>query len=51
MEQKTIDKLSNEEILRQQLELLAEYSQQILDPYELSSITGVMIDIYKALKN
>ncbi|WP_312145709.1 hypothetical protein [Lysinibacillus capsici] len=50
MEHKSIQQPSNEEILRQQLELLAERSKNTTDD-RLSQMTLAMIEIHKQLKN
>lgn len=48
METKTIQKLSNNEILRQQLELLAEVSK-IASDENLPQLTNAMVEVYKSL--
>jgi hypothetical protein len=48
MENKNLSQMSNEEILRQQLQLLAECSQ-ITSHDELPALTHAMVEIYKAL--
>ncbi|WP_338651647.1 hypothetical protein [Lysinibacillus sp. Y5S-8] len=44
-------KLTNEEILRQQLELLAERSVNVVSESELTQLTLVMVEVYKLLPN
>lgn len=48
MEQKSIDQLTNEEILHQQLQLLAEKSKDALVE-ELPELTHAMVEIVKNL--
>nr|DAP98229.1 MAG TPA: hypothetical protein [Caudoviricetes sp.] len=48
MENKTLSKMTEKEILRQQLELLAERSKKCEDA-SLSGITNSMISIYSVL--
>lgn len=50
MNEKRISEMTNEEILRQQLELLAETSRNATD-LELPSLTNSMSIIYSQLKN
>ena len=49
MEKKLISELTNEEILRRMLEVLAEYSQQYCAE-ELPNFAHAMVEVYKALK-
>lgn len=49
MENKQINEMTNEEILRRQLELLAEYSANEACVDELPQLTLAMVEIYKAL--
>lgn len=44
-------KLTNEEILRQQLELLAERSANVVSESELTQLTLAMVEVYKLLPN
>lgn len=44
-------KLTNEEILRQQLELLAERSANVVNESELTQLTLAMVEVYKLLPN
>ena len=48
-EVKTIKNMSNEEILRQQLELLAEHSHETMMLDQLPQISEAMIHIYDRL--
>ena len=48
MKNKTLSEMTEKEILRQQLELLAEKSKECEDAY-LSGITKSMISIYSVL--
>lgn len=50
MTQKSISELSNEKILRQQLELLAERSEKASNS-DLPMLTIAMMDINKVLEN
>lgn len=44
--------LSNKEILRQQLELLAEYlKNEVVDGHELAQISNSMVEVYKVLSD
>lgn len=48
-EVKTIKNMSNEEILRQQLELLAEYSNEAIMLDQIPQISEAMVHIYDRL--
>lgn len=51
VERKELEKMTEKEILRQQLELLAETSQNVANTYgtELPKLTDAMICIYDRL--
>ncbi|WP_369378731.1 hypothetical protein [Lysinibacillus fusiformis] len=51
MEQKLTQSVSNQEILRQQLELLAERSANDASVSDLPQLTLAMVELYKQLES